>query len=69
MNHTALTITINELSEYLDTEIIVETKTNIYEGQLMSLNDSHLTMEYFNGVKDEVREVDIPFTDIIKITD
>lgn len=69
MNHTALTITINELSEYLDTEIIVETKTNIYEGQLLNLNDTHLTMEYFNGVKDEVREVDIPFTDIIKITD
>ena len=49
-------------------ETIIWTPDNIYEGEVLDITDELLTMECFNGVKDEMREVDIPLTKIQKAT-
>jgi len=49
-------------------EAIISTKDAIYEGEVFGITDEFLTMEFFNGVKDEMREVDIPLTKIEKAT-
>lgn len=41
------------------------TKRDIYEGEIIAVNDENLTIQYFNGVKDENRELDIPYRDIL----
>jgi hypothetical protein len=45
--------------------VLVGTKENEYEGEVIDVTAKHLVLEYFNLVKDEVRELDIPFADIL----
>ena len=52
----------------LGVDIIVTTYDNDYEGQLLAINVNSLTMEYFNFVKDELREVDIPYHNILTVS-
>ena len=47
-------------------EAIITTKDHIYEGEVLCITDEFVAMEYFNVVKGEYREVDIPFGDIEK---
>ena len=49
-------------------EAIISTPDAIYEGEVFGITDEFLTMEFFNGVKDEMREVDIPLNKIEKAT-
>ena len=49
-------------------EAIISTSDAIYEGEVFGITDEFLTMEFFNGVKDEMREVDIPLYKIEKAT-
>jgi len=49
-------------------EAIISTSDAIYEGEVFGITDEFLTMEFFNGVKDEMREVDIPLNKIEKAT-
>ena len=49
-------------------EAIITTKRDIYEGQVFFITDDYVTMEYFNGVKNEMREIDIPLKKIQKAT-
>ena len=49
-------------------EAIISTKDAIYEGEVFGITDEFLTMEFFNGVKDEMREIDIPLNKIQKAT-
>jgi len=43
----------------------VATKRDVYEGEIIDANDEHLTIERFDRVKDENRELDIPYSDIL----
>lgn len=47
--------------------VSVTTEYDIYEGEILDITKNTLTMEYFNGVKDEVREVEIPLNKIQSI--
>jgi len=49
-------------------EAIILTKDAMYQGEVFVITDEFLTMEFFNGVKDEMREVDIPLNKIEKAT-
>ena len=49
-------------------EAIISTSDAIYEGEVFGITDEFLTMEFFNGVKDEMREIDIPLNKIQKAT-
>lgn len=49
-------------------EAIISTPDAIYEGEVFGITDEFLTMEFFNGVKDEMREIDIPLNKIQKAT-
>jgi hypothetical protein len=52
----------------LGTEVEVLTKhIRWYQGELLALNPTSLTLEYFNEVKEQTREVDIPYIDILKV--
>lgn len=44
--------------------VSVTTEYDIYEGEILNITENTLTMEYFNGVKDEVREVEIPLNKV-----
>lgn len=47
-------------------EAIITTKDHVYEGEVLQITDELITMEYYNVVKDDTREVDIPLSDIEK---
>ncbi len=47
--------------------IIVNTADAVYEGEVLAINEKQLTMTYFNRVKDEEREVEIPLDKIQSI--
>lgn len=47
-------------------EAIITTKDHIYEGEVLCITDEFVAVEYFNVVKDDMREVDIPLGDIEK---
>lgn len=49
-------------------EVIVGTKAKIYEGTLLSYTEEFVTLNYFNEIKDDYREVDIPLKDIVSFT-
>lgn len=52
----------------LNSEVEVLTKhIRWYQGELVALNPTSLTLEYYNEVKEQTREVDIPYTDILKV--
>lgn len=40
---------------------------DVYEGDVLAINEERLIMTYFNGVKDELREVEIPMNKIQSI--
>ncbi len=53
-----------------DTIIVTTTPQfgiGVYEGDVLAINDERLIMTYFNGVKDELREVEIPMNKIQSI--
>lgn len=47
--------------------IIVNTADDVYEGEVLAINEKQLTMTYFNEVKGEEREVEIPLDKIQSI--
>ena len=47
--------------------ITVNTAEHVYEGDVLAINEERLIMTYFNGVKDELREVEIPLNEIQSI--
>lgn len=57
--------TKSDIEPNIGLNYFVSTLTDVYNGELLSVNDEHLVMEYFNVVKDDTREVDIPLTKII----
>ena len=44
----------------------ITTKEHVYEGEILCITDEFVAMEYYNSVKDDMREVDIPLGDIEK---
>lgn len=44
--------------------IIASTAENIYEGEVLEVTDTQITMTYFNVVKDSTREVELPLNKI-----
>lgn len=61
--------TLNKL--WLDnsmfSEIVITTKDNIYKGDVVYIADDFITVEYYNTIKDDVREVDIYFDKIERV--
>lgn len=47
--------------------ITVNTAEHVYEGEVINVTSKRLLMVYFNGVKDELREVEIPLNEIQSI--
>jgi len=47
------------LDNSMFSEIVITTKDNIYKGDVVNITDDFITVEYYNTVKDDVREVDI----------
>lgn len=47
------------------TNFFIGTKNNVHEGEILAVGNELLTLEYFNGVKDELREMDIPLNQIL----
>lgn len=43
----------------------VATKRDVYDGEIIEVNDKHLTIQRFDRVKDENRELDISYDDIL----
>lgn len=60
----AQAFTKEALDQYWGEMVLVGTKDNEYEGEVLDVTAKHLVLQYFNIVKDEVREMDIPFADI-----
>ncbi|NBS69976.1 hypothetical protein EBT31_13835 [bacterium] len=50
---------------HIGENVIIDTKDNSYEGELIDTTETVVTMLWFSIVKDEVRELDIPYKDII----
>lgn len=48
-------------------EIVITTKDNIYKGDVVYIADDFITVEYYNTIKDDVREVDIYFDKIERV--
>ncbi len=46
---------------------ITQDGIDVYEGDVLAINEERLIMTYFNGVKDELREVEIPMNKIQSI--
>jgi hypothetical protein len=44
--------------------IIASTADSIYEGEVIEVTDTQITMNYFNAVKDDTREVELPLNKI-----
>jgi hypothetical protein len=44
--------------------IIASTADSIYEGEVLEITDTQITMTYFNAVKDDTREVELPLVKI-----
>lgn len=43
----------------------IGTRRDVYEGEIIDANDEHLTIERFDRVKDQIRELDISYSDIL----
>ena len=44
--------------------IIASTADSIYEGEVLEITETQITMTYFNVVKDDTREVELPLNEI-----
>ncbi len=44
--------------------IIASTADNIYEGEVLEITETRITMTYFNVIKDDTREVELPLNEI-----
>ena len=47
--------------------IIASTADSIYEGEVLEITETQITMTYFNVVKDDTREVELPLNKIESI--
>jgi hypothetical protein len=47
--------------------VTITTEYGFYEGEVLDLTENTLTMDYFNGVKGETRQVEIPLNKIHSI--
>lgn len=55
------------LDNSMFSEIVITTKDNIYKGDVVNITDDFITVEYYNTIKDDVREVDIYFDKIEEV--
>jgi len=51
----------------MSSEIVITTKDNIYKGDVINIADDFITVEYYNTIKDDMREVDIYFDKIERV--
>ena len=54
-----------DLQNNVGMSFFLATSRDVYEGEILDVNDEFVSIEYFNGVKDEKREMDIPLKDIL----
>jgi len=59
--------TKEDIEHGIGLEYFISTKTDIYNGEILGVNNEFVTLEYFNTVKDSTREIDIPLKDILWI--
>ena len=57
--------TKEDIEHGIGLEYFISTKTDIYNGEILAVNDEFVTVEYFNTIKDSTREIDIPLKDIL----
>jgi len=55
------------LDNSMFSEIVITTKDNIYKGDVVNIADDFITVEYYNTIKDDMREVDIYFDKIERV--
>ena len=49
--------------------VLITTANDLYEGEVLEITGKKITMNYFNSVKGEVREVTIMLNKIEKVED